>query len=407
MKLIRIILLLLCFSPGWLYAYSGDSLLSAQVSAQSKPKEVRNYIRPCLYLTFSSTGSRPMVLKANAPPPLSMLNSRLGNYQLAQSNIGFYTPLYTRTRFGTKDSTDVNTFHLLLTFNALTDRPGFSGLAQQHKLYKLGMGLRMFYGFGSRFILFADISPFATGDKYDKLHTQQMRLGMSVAASYMVNPSFSFRVGLTRTFLWGNRWTLPMVGIRIGKLDGTFYFTAQFPRHIAFYYQPNRKINISLFSRVYGGVYNFSNVDSIYMGSDKVIQFGHAGLANGLRFEYRPGPNFSFFFSGGAVVRNKIWFYSNSFNPPHGLNRFGPFFTALPENTLFLNFGLTWRFGKSKKSTGNYLMYDIFDLNNTMDPGDNNNGPGNGNISPKYDKKEMRKVQYSDVGDLLDESDLY
>ena len=53
-------------------------------------------------------------------------------------------------------------------------------------------------------------------------------------------------------------------------------------------------------------------------------------------------------------------------------------------------------------------MYDAFDLNNTMDPGDNNNNPGNGDITPEMKKKkEMEKVQYKDVEDVVDEADLY
>jgi hypothetical protein len=74
---------------------------------------------------------------------------------------------------------------------------------------------------------------------------------------------------------------------------------------------------------------------------------------------------------------------------------------------MFVNFGITWRFGKAKKSNGNYLMYDIMDLNNTMDPGDNNSGPGNNDIRNGTEKDEMKKVQYKDVSDLIDDTDLY
>ena len=198
-----------------------------------------------------------------------------------------------------------------------------------------------------------------------------------------------------------------MLGVRIGKLDGKFYFSAQFPRYISFNFQPTPKFSWSIYSKAYGGLYNISNGDSIYLGRDSVIQFGQRGLANGVRFDFRTGPNFSFFVSTGLAVDNSIAFYSYSFNHDHPFRPLGPFYKGRPDPTGFINAGLTWRFGKSKKSAGNYLMYDIFSLNNDMDPGDNNSGPGNGDITPQQKKDAMNKVQYKDVSDLIDDTDLY
>ncbi|HTL81919.1 MAG TPA: DUF6268 family outer membrane beta-barrel protein [Bacteroidia bacterium] len=402
-------ILLLSLIPLWSMARSGtnDSLQhSASSIFRSSQREVRNYIRPCLYFNYFGTRSTPIDHKNDFPT--NLLTNRLGQYRFAQSNIGFYCPLYTHTHFAGADSSDVNTFHFLMTMNGLTDMPEFSNLDKQHKLYKIGLGLRAIYSFRSQFILFTDLSPYVVGDKFDKQSTQQLRLAGSVVFNWMINPSWSVRAGVTRTFLWGNRWVLPMVGIRIGKLDGKFYFSAQFPRYTSFVFQPSPKFSITLYSRAYGGVYNISNGDSIYFGSDTVIQFGQTGLANGLRFEYRASPDFSFFVSPGFAVQNHIWLYSHSFNDTvHVFNRFAPFYKGRPENSVYLQFGVTWRFGKAKRSTGNYLMYDVFDMNNGMDPGDNNSGPGNSDIPAQYSKKQMQDVQYKDVADLVDDTDLY
>jgi hypothetical protein len=397
--------LILLMPVSSLYAGANDSILPPVFWRSAKQREVRNYIRPCLYLNFYSSGSRG--LNSANTLPSQTLTDRLGNYKFITNNIGFYTPLYTHTSFKGKDSTDVNTFHLLFTVNALSDRPEFSGLDKQHSLYKIGAGLRVIYGFGSKFVLFADASPYVTGDNYDKQQTRQLRMASSVVFNFMVSPSLSFRFGATKTFLFGNRYYLPMFGVRIGKLDGKFYVSAQFPRFISFNFQPTPKFSFSIYSRVYGGLYNISNGDSIYPFGDSVIQFGQTGLSNGIRFDYRTGPNFSFFVSGGFATRNHIAFYSHSFNATNHNRPFAPFYKATPDPTLFLNVGLTWRFGKAKKSMGNYLMYDIFDLNNTMDPGDNNSGPGNGDIRNGTKEEEMQKVQYKDVKDLIDETDLY
>jgi hypothetical protein len=388
-----------------LFAGAGDSLLPQHFSRSAKPREVRNYIRPCLYTNFYATGSRPM--KSANTTQAQKITDRLGNYKFITSNIGFYTPLYTHTKFSGKDSTDVNTFHLLLTINGLSEQPRFSGLDKQHKLYKYGAGLRVIYGFGSKFILFVDASPYVVGDKYDAQHTQQLRLASSAVFNVMVNPGFSIRAGVTKTYLFGNRYYLPMLGFRFGKLDSKFYCSIQFPRSVSFNFQPSPKFSWSLYSKVYGGLYNISNGDSLYPFGDKTIQFGQTGISNGVRFDFRPGSNFSFFVATGFAVRNHVWLYSRSFNQINNNRPFAHFYDGKPDPALFLNFGLTWRFGQSKKSNGNYLMYDIFDLNNTMDPGDNNAGPGNGDIRTGSKEEEMKKVQYKDVADLIEESDLY
>lgn len=395
-----IIALMICriiLYPAFALANGNDSIVRTE-----NQREVKNYIRPCLSFSLFSTGSRDM--KGN----VAVLTNRLGDYKFVQSSLSFYAPLYTKTSFTGHDSTDVRTFHLLMTMNALSDQPRFTGLSKQHKLFKVGMGIRAIWAFNSHFVMFTDISPFVTGDKYNEQATKRARLGATVVFNYMHSPNFSFRVGVTKNFLLGNKYFLPMIGFRVGRLDGPVYFQLQFPRQASLTLQPGPKFSVNFFSRSYGGLYNLSNGDSLYLGSDSVIQFGHFGIANGIRFDFRPGPNFTFFFSGGVSVRNHIWLYSYSFNQQHDLNPLSPFYKATPAGTLFLQAGLTWRFGKSKRSAGNYLMYDVFDLNNTMDPGDNNNNPGNGNITPEMKKKkEMQKVQYKDVEDLVDEADLY
>jgi hypothetical protein len=406
-------LLLCCWLllPASAFASSGDSLLLKRKAApqsqhitydlRMKQREVRNYIRPTLSFSIFNTGSRSV--KGSVPA----ITARLGNYKYFQSSLSFYTPLYTRTKFRGTDSTEVRTFHLLFTVNTLTDRPAFSRLEKQHELYKLAIGVRGIWTWKSRCVFFADVTPFITGDKYNGQSTSRLRMGSTFVFNYMVSPEFSFRLGLTKTFIYGNKLYLPMIGFRVGRLDGPVYFQLQFPRHASLTVQPSPKVSVSFYSKAYGGLYNISNGDSLYPGTDSVIQFGHLGIANGVRVEIRPGPNFNFFFGGGLASRNFIWLYSYDYNQVNNLNPLAPFYKGKPTGTIFLQAGLTVRFGKAKRSQGNYLMYDVFDLNNTMDPGDNNNNPGNGEIRPGAKAEEMQKVQYKDVEDLVDETDLY
>src|SRR6187551_3682401 len=106
--------LILILPASSLYAGIDDSLQLKSFLRTAKQREVRNYIRPCLYANFYSTGSRLM----KSPHSSQALTDRLGNYKFIYNNIGFYAPLYTHTSFKGKDSTDVNTFHLLFTANA-------------------------------------------------------------------------------------------------------------------------------------------------------------------------------------------------------------------------------------------------------------------------------------------------
>jgi hypothetical protein len=287
------------------------------------------------------------------------------------------------------------------------DRPEFSGLSEQHRLYKTGVGLRAIAGLGKNLVLFADATPMIFGDASDRANTRVLRLGATLAANFLVNPGLSFRFGVTRSFLFGNKNFLPMIGMRIGKLDGLVYLNIQLPRTVSLHIQPTEKFAFSIYSRTQGGLYNFSNKDSIYLGNDDVIQFGQTGIANGIRFDFRPGPNFNFFASGGFAVRNRIWFYSYTYNRANDLRPLAPFYEAKPQGTIFVHVGLTWRFGKSKNAQGNYLMYEIYDMNNSSDPSDNNTMPGNEDIRRSAKAKEMHKVKLEDVGDLIQEADLY
>ncbi|MGL4596738.1 MAG: hypothetical protein ACRCYO_04370 [Bacteroidia bacterium] len=380
---------------------------SARTNAllRQRSREAKHYIRPTLWISNFRTA--PQSLSSRNTVAAQNITNRLGDYRFAQTNIGFYAPIYTQAKFKGNDTTHLNTFHLLVTANLLNDRPQFSALTEQHVLYKTGIGMRAIWAFGSDHVILYDASPFVTGDRLNKATTKRFLFASTLVWNCTPRsaPGFSFRLGITRTFLLGNRFSLPMVGFRVGRLDGKVYFSAQFPRNAVLVYQPNPKISITAFTRVYGGFYNVSNSDSLYFGTDSVIQFGRTGLANGLRLDVRASKNFSFFLSGGMAANNRIWLYSSSFN--QGTKRpFRHFYDAKTESTPFIHVGVSFRFGKAKNSAGNTLLYDVFDLNNTIDPGDNNDGPGNGEIR-RSGKNDAKQIQYRDVSDLIEETDLY
>jgi hypothetical protein len=386
------------------HAAATDTTLTRRSTLASQ-RTVRNYIRPSFSFNTFITAEQPLVPVRRSS---QSVNDSLSDYRYSETQLAFITPLYTHTKFGKKDSTAVNTFHLLFTASAVRIRPYFSGLEHQHILSRTGVSLRALYTFNSKFVVFYDASPFVVADQYRGEKINKPRFATTAIFNWMVHPGFSLRAGFTRTFRFGNKNVLPIIGVRLGKLDGKVYFTAQYPRFAALVYQPTPKLSISAYSRAYGSLFFISNRDSLYPGNDQQLQLGQLGLANGLRIDFRANSNFSCFASAG-YSQNRILLYSESFNNAVGaVGLLRPFYNGrISEPALFIHAGISLRFGKAKTSAGNYLMYDAFELNNSNDAVDGNNMPGNGDIPARNTQQQAQKIQYQDVQDLISDSDLY
>ena len=172
-------------------------------------------------------------------------------------------------------------------------------------------------------------------------------------------------------------------------------------------------MRLSLYSKPQGGVFSFSNRDTVYdhkyykntnITTDKVIQFGRYELLTGFRMDVVPCYWLSLYLSTGFSTRNGIAFYSNTFNKNNKNKRYGDFYARAPQNSVFINMGIVFRIGKTKSYYNNRNMYEAVDLNNSIDPGDNNVNPGNGNIViPK--KKIPKSLKPSEIQDLIDAND--
>jgi hypothetical protein len=389
----------------WLNADT-DTTQQFKPHSYSSQRVVRNYIKPSLSFSAFSTNVKPLVPARRFS---QSINDTLDDFRIGEQQLAFITPLYTHTRFGRKDSNHVNTFHLLFTAGIVRVAPEFAGLRHQHVFTRTGVSLRMLYTFGSQFVLFYDASPFVVSDNYRGQRVRQNRFATTAVFNWMVHPGFSLRAGFTRTYRLGNSYVLPTFGLRLGKLDGKVYFTAQYPRFAQLVIQPTPKLSISVYSRAHGGLYAISNKDSVlYSGDDDVLRLGLVGLANGLRVDYRTGSNFSFYASVG-FNRNRVLMFSQSYNDSLGVfNQLRPYYNGrTSDNAFFLHFGFTLRFGKAKTSAGNYLMYDAFELNNSVDVADGSNMPGNGDVPARSAPQDAARLQYQDVQDLISDSDLY
>ncbi|MFL5753593.1 MAG: hypothetical protein ACJ76F_09310 [Bacteroidia bacterium] len=372
------------------------SYAQAPDSTKRKIKEPKHYFMPTFYFDQYRTGERAL----NSNKPVNQFwDKRLKSYSFVQSSGGFYIPLYTKDR-KKNDSAVTSNFHLLLTGNYMFATPHFDGISD-HIIFKGGVGMRGIYNSGNKNIWFFDVSPFVA---QDISHGTDLVLRSVSTLIYdrIVSDKFSFRLGYSKTFLLGNRYRLPYIGFRVGRLDKT-YLSVQFPRNITLSFPMGSKFRGSFYTKPMGGLYTFSNSDTLYFGTDKTIQFGRYELNHGFRVDYKASKNFSFYAAIGGSGNSYISMMSFSYNKDNkGL--LTPFFIEKLGKAGFGNIGMTLRFGNAKKVYNNRNMYEVFDINSTVDPGDNNTNPGN--EIPSVPKK-VKNLGYKDVQDLIDTQDLY
>ncbi len=402
-------------------ALLSGSVVFAQVDATldttgKKIKIPKHYFATTLYFDAYSIGRSRFVVK-DLKPQEKDLAKKLGNYQYSQSVAGFYFPFKTKEKI--RDDGTVSNWHWLATGSYMLAMPRFSGIAD-HNLAKVSLGVRAIYNSGRKGLWFIDASPFVSGD-LGHAGTFATRWATTVLYDRMVSPKFSFRVGYTRTFVLGNQLHLPYLGFRIGKLDRT-YFSFQFPRGMNLSIPVGSKARFNIFTRPTGSLLTMANSDSLYNGVtnagrlDSTIIFGRYDGLWGLRFDYNPSRHVSLFVEMGSSVIRGLGLFSRQYNLPNGqpvksnVQSYKPFFTSPLESRGFLSFGITVRLGKTRSVYNNYNMYEVFNTNSTIAPGDNQNNTGDGNIPTEIKlkmSKEKTNLNTRDVQDLIEAQDLY
>jgi hypothetical protein len=359
-----------------------------------KIKQPKHYFKTVIIL---DSYTKP---KQKITDTLDFLSRKLGSYGIKEFIFSLNTPIAT---YETKhaDGTISNT-HVLLTANYVSLEPVFDKISQ-HKLVKSGVGARVVFNNGKKGVWFIDAAPFITKDA---TYTSKPYLRLAETIVYSHNPSdhFNWRLGVTKSFMWGNRLFLPFIGVRFGRLDKV-NLSIQVPRSISVNIPFNSKFSLSAYTKPQGGMYNFSNHDSLYyMGNDATFHFTRYEINTGLRADVRIKDWFTFYLATGVSTKNNITFYSEHANAKRPRLPYNTYFYSqtLP-STLFLNFGLTFKFGKTKSFYNNKNIYDAIDLNNTIGVGDENVNDGNSQI-PIAPKKKS-DLNLKSVQDLIDYND--
>ncbi len=337
------------------------------------------------------------------PDTVNPLSKKLKSYGVNQFYFSLITPLATFER-PTYDSTQPkkNT-HLLLTANYMSLQPVFDGI-KQHNLVKAGMGLRLIVNTGKKGLWFIDAAPFVTRDVTYSSSRHNVRLASTIVYSHNTSARFNWRIGITKSFMWGNRYYLPFIGVRFGRLDKT-NLSIQFPRSMSLNIPVNQKLVLSIYTKPQGGMYNFSNHDSL-TGGERTFHFTRYEINSGFRGDVRVNAWFNFYFALGLSTKNNITFYAEKTNKDRPNAPYRHFFynqTLAP--TGFFNAGLVFKFGNTKSYYKDKNMYDAMDLNNTMGTGDDNISNGNAQIPVDAKKLKKQDLNLRSVQDLVDYND--
>lgn len=329
---------------------------------------------------------------------LNPLSKRLKSYGIKQFNLSFQIPVFTADERGIgADSNVISNHHVLVTGNFMRLKPAFGGISE-HILTKRGIGVRYVYNTGKKAVWFFDVAPFVTRDISSRSKAY-FRLASTIVYSRNETNWFNWRIGATKSFLWGNRFYLPFIGVRFGRLDKV-NFSLQFPRRISLNIPLGPNGFFSLFSRGQGGMYNFSNVDSLYFIKNvSTFHFTRYEINTGFRFDLRLQEHFNFYISSGLSTQNNITFYSERANATRPRAPYKKYFYSknMPP-TLFFELGFVLKFGKTRSYYNNKNIYDAIDLNNQHQ----NNGNAQIPLTPK---KVSKNSNLESIQDLIDYTD--
>ncbi len=362
----------------------------------------KHYFSNTIYADIYSTGERKLDTINQITHAVNQVSKKLNSFQVSQFSAGFNIPVITKDIYN-KDSTKISNIHFLLTGGYTKLNLKFGGISE-HQLSKTSLGVRGVYNNGKKSIFFVDIAPFVTQDN-GFAYTRTYRLASTFVYNYSANEYFCFRAGFTRSFLWGNRFNFPYVGIRVGKLDKV-NFSVQFPRGASLNFPIGKYVRSSFYTKVQGGLYSFANTDSIQVGNlndNKKLFFGRNEFLSGWRMDILPSKYFSAYLSTGFTTQNYISF-SSSATATSNFMAYGNYYKQRIKPSIFLNIGVVVRFGKTKSIYNNYAMYNAVDINNN-DIGNTGTHIGNGNIP--VPQKKIKINNTNQILDLIETQDLY
>jgi hypothetical protein len=373
--------------PGILFLFCNSHYASA--NEQSDTTRPLHYIKSSVYSQYTFF------------PERKIKDTDTDFLQYSDLTVGACVPLFTKSKW-VENGKRLRTTHLLFNGSYSWNRFSSAFVPEPRNLIRRNLGLRMIHNDGRGNSFFVSINPYSARDRYSSFNASR-RMATMLVYNRTVSEKFSFRLGLWRTYIFGRRSTLPIIGLRFGRLD-KLNFNLQFPRNISLNYPVSRALTISLVSRPVGTLYALRNDDSQYTYKGNTVYLGTRDVISGLQVTLIPFRNFVVYAGSGiakgtSTRAEKI----NSFGL-RGVNY--EFSRFRLENSPYLNLGLVWYIGRTRNSGGNSQMYDVIDMNNSFGHDDNNVLLPNGQIPANQGSKDNIGLQYKDIEDLISVSDL-
>ncbi len=386
---LNFIILMILISPVFGLAQVKDTVKKSEATP---PK---HYIKPCLYISWYGIPDRAVTPRIDSLP----VDGRY--YQFRQRNFGLNAPLYTSTWLST-DSSKIESFQVITSINSTKERIESSILNEPRTFRRTSIAIKGIYSDGGKNSYFMAIAPFSSFDQYTSAR-KGSRLATVFIYNRTVNEKFSYRLGFMRTFVFGKKLALPIIGFRYGRLDGV-NFNMQLIRNMSLNMPIGKHFYYSIFTRPMGSAYSFRNdFNTGFLNKGTTVELRRWELLTGMTLTYRANGAFSMFVSTG-ISRGFVSFAESS-------KRIAIKRDTYQEYTLkqggYLNIGLNFYFGRSKQINGNYGMYDVLDLNSTYGNDDNNINLGNSQIPAQNKAMQVKNLQFNDVKDLISETDIY
>lgn len=349
----------------------------------------KHYIKSSLYVNYTFF------------PERKVKDSESQYLQYADFSAGACVPMLTKSRWA-NDGKRLKTTHLLFTGSYSWNRFSSAFVSEPRNLIRTNIGLRMIHNDGKGNSLFVSVNPYSARDRFSGFVSSR-RIAMMLVYNRTINEKFSFRLGLWRTYIFGRRSTLPIIGFRAGRLDG-LNFNLQFPRNISLNCPVHRNLTLSLVSRPIGTLYAFKNDDSQFLNKGNTIFLGTRDVITGLQITLLPFRDFVVF--GSTGLAKGVITRAENINTT-GLRRVNYEFSRFSlEPSPYFNIGLVWYLGKSRNSGGNTQMYDVIDMNNSFGHDDNNVLLPNREITPLNKASQNVGLQYKDIEDLIGVGDI-
>ena len=332
------------------------------------------------------------------------LQNKLKTFKYSQINSGFLIPLLTK-ELNSSDSVSRPNWHFFITGNFLNAYIEFTGIKRQLNFSRYSIGTRSLYNNGKKDVFFFDFSPFLSYE-LQQIEKPQLRFSSTFIWSHVFSEKFSLRAGYTRSFIFGDRILLPLIGFRIGRLDRT-YLSFQFPRNVTLSVPLKRSISLNVVAKPIGNVFDFKDRDSLYSGVNNKLIFGWRDVCLGSGFDFHPNKFFSFFAHFGiATEKSSLAFYSRASNEGNKFKSYKWFYNENLPRTPYINLGLSVKFGATKISSGNFNLYELMNLNSENDPGNTNSG-SNSNEIPPASKGKNSLLRINEISDIINDVDLY